>query len=108
MAAAALRYTAGAYTQEESSRYHCAYKRGAENALAAGFDGVELHGAMAWASWIGPKLKATFGGPPYSANEKFTFETAIETVAAGEADAIAFGVAFIANPDLPRRFTRRL
>ena len=25
-------------------------------------------------------------------------------LAAGEADAVAFGVLFIANPDLPRRF----
>ncbi len=52
---------------------------------------------------IGPKLKAAFGGV-YIANEKFTYETAEQAVEAGEADAVAFGKLFIANPDLPRRF----
>jgi 2,4-dienoyl-CoA reductase-like NADH-dependent reductase (Old Yellow Enzyme family) len=52
---------------------------------------------------IGPKLKAAFGGV-YIANEKFTYESAEQTVEAGEADAVAFGRLFIANPDLPRRF----
>jgi 2,4-dienoyl-CoA reductase-like NADH-dependent reductase (Old Yellow Enzyme family) len=52
---------------------------------------------------LGPELKAAFGGI-YVANEGFgrvDAETAIET---GEADAVAFGKLFIANPDLPRRF----
>jgi 2,4-dienoyl-CoA reductase-like NADH-dependent reductase (Old Yellow Enzyme family) len=52
---------------------------------------------------IGPQLKAAFGGV-YIANEKFTRETAEELLAKGEADAVAFGTPFIANPDLPRRF----
>ena len=52
---------------------------------------------------LGPQLKAAFGGV-YIANEKFTFATASQVVAAGEADAVAFGVPFLANPDLPARF----
>jgi len=52
---------------------------------------------------IGPQLKAAFGGV-YIANEKFSRETAEELLARGEADAVAFGTPFIANPDLPRRF----
>ncbi|MEI9865989.1 MAG: alkene reductase [Limisphaerales bacterium] len=52
---------------------------------------------------IGPQLKAAFGGY-YIANEKFTQATANQVLAAGEADAVAFGVPFIANPDLPERF----
>jgi len=52
---------------------------------------------------IGPQLKAAFGGP-YVANEKFTLESASQLLANGEADAVAFGVPFIANPDLPERF----
>jgi 2,4-dienoyl-CoA reductase-like NADH-dependent reductase (Old Yellow Enzyme family) len=52
---------------------------------------------------IGPQLKAAFGGR-YIANEKFTRATASQVLAAGEADAVAFGVPFIANPDLPERF----
>jgi 2,4-dienoyl-CoA reductase-like NADH-dependent reductase (Old Yellow Enzyme family) len=52
---------------------------------------------------IGPRLKAAFGGV-YVANEKFTSAAAEEVLRAGEADAVAFGKLFIANPDLPRRF----
>jgi 2,4-dienoyl-CoA reductase-like NADH-dependent reductase (Old Yellow Enzyme family) len=52
---------------------------------------------------LGPQLKEAFGGP-YIANEKFTKESAQKVLDAGEADAIAWGQLFIANPDLPRRF----
>lgn len=52
---------------------------------------------------IGPQLKKIFGGT-YIANERFTWETGNQVLAAGEADAVAFGVPFIANPDLPKRF----
>jgi 2,4-dienoyl-CoA reductase-like NADH-dependent reductase (Old Yellow Enzyme family) len=52
---------------------------------------------------IGPQLKAAFGGR-YIANEKFTLSTGNQVLAAGEADAVAFGVPFLANPDLPERF----
>ena len=55
---------------------------------------------------LGPKLKAAFGGN-YIANEKFTYETAEAALASGDADAVAFGKLFIANPDLPRRFALR-
>jgi len=51
---------------------------------------------------LGPRLKQAFGGA-FVANEGFTKETANLLLAAGEADAVAFGVPFIANPDLPRR-----
>jgi 2,4-dienoyl-CoA reductase-like NADH-dependent reductase (Old Yellow Enzyme family) len=52
---------------------------------------------------LGPELKAAFGGI-YIANERFTKKTGEQVLAADEADAVAFGVQFIANPDLPRRF----
>jgi 2,4-dienoyl-CoA reductase-like NADH-dependent reductase (Old Yellow Enzyme family) len=55
--------------------------------------------------WIGPKLKAAFGGI-YIANEGFTRENAQAALDAGEADAVAWGKAFIANPDLVERFKR--
>ncbi|MFL6601572.1 MAG: alkene reductase [Steroidobacteraceae bacterium] len=54
---------------------------------------------------IGPQLKSAFGGV-YIANEGFTRETAEQTLAVNEADAVAFGKLFIANPDLPQRFAR--
>ena len=49
------------------------------------------------------RLKAAFGGV-YIANEKLSKDTAERLIRAGEADAVAFGIPFIANPDLPRRF----
>jgi 2,4-dienoyl-CoA reductase-like NADH-dependent reductase (Old Yellow Enzyme family) len=52
---------------------------------------------------LGPELRQAFGGV-YVANEKFTLETGNAVLAAGEADAVAFGIPFIANPDLPERF----
>jgi 2,4-dienoyl-CoA reductase-like NADH-dependent reductase (Old Yellow Enzyme family) len=55
--------------------------------------------------WIGPQLKAAFGGV-YIANEAFTKETAQAVLDAGEADAIAWGKAFIANPDLVERLAK--
>lgn len=38
------------------------------------------------------------------ANEQFTQESAEQVIARGDADAVAFGKAFIANPDLVERF----
>lgn len=52
---------------------------------------------------IGPQLKKIFGGA-YIANEGFTAESAQDVLDRGEADAVAFGKLFIANPDLPQRF----
>lgn len=52
---------------------------------------------------LGPQLKAAFGGA-YIVNEGFTRASAEEVISAGEADAVAFGKQFIANPDLVHRF----
>jgi len=51
---------------------------------------------------LGLDLKAAFGGV-YIANEKFTRETAQAALDAGKYDAVAFGKAFIANPDMVER-----
>jgi 2,4-dienoyl-CoA reductase-like NADH-dependent reductase (Old Yellow Enzyme family) len=52
---------------------------------------------------LGVQLKAAFGGA-FIANEGFDQATAERAVASGEAEAVAFGKLFLANPDLPRRF----
>jgi 2,4-dienoyl-CoA reductase-like NADH-dependent reductase (Old Yellow Enzyme family) len=52
---------------------------------------------------IGPQLKAAFGGT-YVANEGLDQASGQQLLQAGEADAVAYGRLFIANPDLPRRF----
>ncbi|UTY60007.1 alkene reductase [Massilia sp. erpn] len=51
---------------------------------------------------LGPLLKKEFGGV-YIANEKFDRAAAEQLIASGQADAVAWGKDFIANPDLPRR-----
>lgn len=51
---------------------------------------------------LGQQLKQIFGGV-YIANERFTGEQANEWLAAGKADAVAFGIPYIANPDLVER-----
>jgi 2,4-dienoyl-CoA reductase-like NADH-dependent reductase (Old Yellow Enzyme family) len=182
--------TPRALSTEELAGVVAAYKKGAENAKKAGFDGVEIHGANGYlldqflqdstnqrtdnyggsienrarlmlevtdaaiAVWganrvgmhlaprrdshdmgdsnpaatfgyvarelgkrkiaficareavgedsLGPLLKKEFGGV-YIANEKMDKQTAQLVLDAGTADAIAFGKAFISNPDLPRR-----
>ncbi len=49
------------------------------------------------------RFKGAFGGPLIAAGG-FVRETAEAVIASGSADAVAFGRAFIANPDLPERF----
>lgn len=52
---------------------------------------------------LGPQLKRQFGGV-YIANEQFSQQSATKALADGVADAVAFGVPYIANPDLVARF----
>ncbi len=51
---------------------------------------------------LAPLIKREFGGV-FIANEKFTGNSADVAVTRGDADAVAFGMPFIANPDLPER-----
>ncbi|MGE8496129.1 MAG: alkene reductase [Pseudomonas sp.] len=51
---------------------------------------------------LSPSLKEAFGGV-FIANERFTKDQANAWLASGKADAVAFGIPFIANPDLPAR-----
>lgn len=52
---------------------------------------------------LGPSLKQQFGGV-FIANEQFTQASTEAAITSGQADAVAWGQQFIANPDLPRRF----
>lgn len=53
--------------------------------------------------YIGDVLKKHFGGV-YIANQGLDQTSAAALIQAHQADAVAFGKLFIANPDLPRRF----
>ncbi|WP_068829437.1 alkene reductase [Pseudomonas sp. BMS12] len=52
-----------------------------------------------------PFIKEQFGGLVI-ANERFTKEQANAWLSEGKADAVAFGIPFIANPDLPARLAQ--
>jgi 2,4-dienoyl-CoA reductase-like NADH-dependent reductase (Old Yellow Enzyme family) len=52
---------------------------------------------------IGHQLKQKFGGI-YIANEGHDLQSGNALLASGDADAVAYGKLFIANPDLPKRF----
>jgi 2,4-dienoyl-CoA reductase-like NADH-dependent reductase (Old Yellow Enzyme family) len=54
---------------------------------------------------LSPSLKETFGGV-LIANQRFTKDQANAWLASGKADAVAFGIPFIANPDLPARLAQ--
>jgi len=51
------------------------------------------------------ELKRHFGGL-YMANNSYTQARAEQALQQGEADMVAFGRLFIANPDLPERFAQ--
>ena len=55
---------------------------------------------------LSPSLRKQFSGA-FIANQKFTRESGETALASGEADAVAYGVPYIANPDLVERFARR-
>jgi N-ethylmaleimide reductase len=54
---------------------------------------------------LSPKIRQAFTRP-LVLNQEYSFEAGAADVAEGRADAIAWGRAFIANPDLPERFRR--
>jgi 2,4-dienoyl-CoA reductase-like NADH-dependent reductase (Old Yellow Enzyme family) len=53
-----------------------------------------------------PAIRRAFKGA-LILNSDYVFDDASQVVRRGEADAIAFGRPFLANPDLPARFARR-
>jgi N-ethylmaleimide reductase len=52
---------------------------------------------------VTPHLRQIFNGP-LMVNGGYDRETGTQAIAQGDADLIAYGVPFIANPDLPERF----
>ena len=56
---------------------------------------------------VAPLIRKTFIGP-LVLNSDFDFARGQAAIAAGAADAITFGRPFLANPDLPHRFSKQL
>ena len=48
-------------------------------------------------------MKARSNGVPYIANMRLSREAALELLSSGKAEAVSFGKAYIANPDLFER-----
>jgi N-ethylmaleimide reductase len=63
---------------------------------------------LAGFDFVGARNTLKKHGVTYIANNKYTRDLAIETLDADKADAIAFGVPFISNPDLPRRLAENV
>jgi 2,4-dienoyl-CoA reductase-like NADH-dependent reductase (Old Yellow Enzyme family) len=55
---------------------------------------------------LGQVIKENFGGV-FIANEKFNQESAEKAISQKQADAVSFGILFISNPDLPKRFLEK-
>jgi 2,4-dienoyl-CoA reductase-like NADH-dependent reductase (Old Yellow Enzyme family) len=53
-----------------------------------------------------PAIRRAFKGT-LMLNSDYSFDDASQALRLGEADAIAFGRPFLANPDLPARFAKR-
>ena len=62
-----------------------------------------IRGTVAGDTRISPLLRSVFRGT-FIANGAYDARTAQAALAARSADLVSFGVAFLANPDLPRRF----
>jgi N-ethylmaleimide reductase len=62
----------------------------------------QLHSDNATDAFDGGTLRAAFGGT-YIANNGYDRQAAIDAVASGRADMVAFGKPFIGNPDLVER-----
>ncbi len=56
---------------------------------------------------IAAVIKKSFGGI-FILNEKFTQESAEKAISANLADAISFGIPFISNPNLPKKFAEHI
>jgi N-ethylmaleimide reductase len=52
---------------------------------------------------VTPRLRQVFEGP-FMVNGGYDAASGHEAIASGRADLVSFGVLFLANPDLPRRF----
>jgi len=65
----------------------------------------QTRGDNAAAAFDFKKLHAAFGGT-YIANNSYQRQMAIDAVASGHADLVAFGRPFISNPDLVERLRR--
>lgn len=91
------------YVVRELSKLRIAYLH-----LTEATDADRRHGAQLFPTYEAIPVtyfRPLFDGPVIT-NAGFTFNTASRCVQEGDADAVAFGVGFIANPDLPERFRR--
>ncbi|MDB5716665.1 MAG: 12-oxophytodienoate reductase [Sphingomonas bacterium] len=104
----------GAVQGVNDSNPHALFPAAAKVLKEAGVSWLELREpgtsgtfGAADVSPVAPAIKAVFAGP-LVLNSDYDQVRGQAALDAGEADAIAFGRPFIANPDLPARFARGL
>jgi N-ethylmaleimide reductase len=85
------------YAVSQLARFGLAYLHLYETVAGPGLE------TLAPGEPLTPELRRLFGGPVI-VNGGYDREAAQDAVAGGAADLVAFGVPFIANPDLPERF----
>jgi len=73
--------------------------------MVTGHGTLEALRRLGWKEVPVSSFRAQFKGPVIAAGG-YTLATAQPALASGEADAVAFAKAFIANPDLVERFRR--
>ncbi len=94
----------GSHDEDRKETYGAAAK--ALDALGVAYlHTLEPAGGVAPEDRVIGTLRANYGGV-IIANAGYDAETGEALLASGEADAIAYGRLFIANPDLPERFKR--
>jgi N-ethylmaleimide reductase len=64
---------------------------------------VSIHDEFPWTVRVTPILRDKFSGT-IIVNGGYDAQSGHAAIARGEADLVAFGVPFLANPDLPARY----
>ncbi|KMM16489.1 hypothetical protein [Synechococcus sp. GFB01] len=74
------------------------FRLAARNAMAAGFDGVEVHGANGYLLDAFLRYSSNHRSGPYGGPIAHRARLLLEVL-----ETVAFGTAFLSNPDLPER-----
>jgi N-ethylmaleimide reductase len=95
----------GAYNDMSDSNPAATFSYLAERLSKLGIGYLHVTEPIDTPNRVTPALRRIFNGT-FIVNGGYNSDTANAAIRSGEADLVAFGVAFLANPDLPIRFKR--